>query len=119
MINVLGVAREGVRRFGGLKNWRFAAGDVLLLQGEGDRIDDAIGRLGLLPLATRDLGLGPRPGALFVIAVVIAALVALAFGLAPAAVRSEEHTSELQSLMRSSYAVFCLKTKNIEHIATK
>src|SRR3546814_10112775 len=26
--------------------------------------------------------------------------------------RSEEHTSELQSLMRISYAVFCLKTKN-------
>src|SRR3546814_1551485 len=26
--------------------------------------------------------------------------------------RSEEHTSELQSLMRSSYAVFCLKNKN-------
>src|SRR3546814_6306976 len=26
-------------------------------------------------------------------------------------VRSEEHTSELQSLMRISYAVFCLKTK--------
>src|SRR3546814_6301564 len=29
------------------------------------------------------------------------------------ALRSEEHTSELQSLMRSSYAVFCLKKKNI------
>src|SRR3546814_5559593 len=28
-------------------------------------------------------------------------------------VRSEEHTSELQSLMRISYAVFCLKKKNI------
>src|SRR3546814_9545913 len=28
-----------------------------------------------------------------------------------ATVRSEEHTSELQSLMRISYAVFCLKTK--------
>src|SRR3546814_3603529 len=27
------------------------------------------------------------------------------------AMRSEEHTSELQSLMRSSYAVFCLKKK--------
>src|SRR3546814_8838185 len=26
--------------------------------------------------------------------------------------RSEEHTSELQSLMRSAYAVFCLKKKN-------
>src|SRR3546814_3748927 len=28
------------------------------------------------------------------------------------AARSDEHTSELQSLMRSSYAVFCLKKKN-------
>src|SRR3546814_10419260 len=28
--------------------------------------------------------------------------------------RSEEHTSELQSLMRTSYAVFCLKKKNNE-----
>src|SRR3546814_3756396 len=27
--------------------------------------------------------------------------------------RSEEHTSELQSLMRNSYAVFCLKTKEM------
>src|SRR3546814_3287228 len=33
-------------------------------------------------------------------------------GDAPGAARSEEHTSELQSLMRSSYAVFCLKKKN-------
>src|SRR3546814_3265464 len=30
----------------------------------------------------------------------------------PYAMRSEEHTSELQSLMRISYAVFCLKKKN-------
>src|SRR3546814_1344001 len=29
--------------------------------------------------------------------------------------RSEEHTSELQSLMRISYAVFCLKKKNINY----
>src|SRR3546814_17326133 len=29
----------------------------------------------------------------------------------PIAIRSEEHTSELQSLMRISYAVFCLKKK--------
>src|SRR3546814_3619342 len=32
--------------------------------------------------------------------------------VAGAHMRSEEHTSELQSLMRSSYAVFCLKKKN-------
>src|SRR3546814_4214437 len=30
--------------------------------------------------------------------------------------RSEEHTSELQSLMRISYAVFCLKKKNKKNI---
>src|SRR3546814_2953189 len=30
--------------------------------------------------------------------------------------RSEEHTSELQSLMRISYAVFCLKKKKMNHI---
>src|SRR3546814_9938354 len=35
-----------------------------------------------------------------------------------AAVRSEEHTSELQSLMRISYAVFCLKKKNQKNIIT-
>src|SRR3546814_1531761 len=37
----------------------------------------------------------------------------LALGVDPAApgARSEEHTSELQSLMRISYAVFCLKKK--------
>src|SRR3546814_943846 len=33
--------------------------------------------------------------------------------------RSEEHTSELQSLMRISYAVFCLKKKNKCHSITK
>src|SRR3546814_2981354 len=32
--------------------------------------------------------------------------------------RSEEHTSELQSLMRISYAVFCLKKKIIKHHRT-
>src|SRR3546814_4033902 len=38
----------------------------------------------------------------------------LCAGSLPAALltRSEEHTSELQSLMRISYAVFCLKKKN-------
>src|SRR3546814_6606841 len=32
--------------------------------------------------------------------------------------RSEEHTSELQSLMRISYAVFCLKKKNTRQLPT-
>src|SRR3546814_5447170 len=40
----------------------------------------------------------------------------------PSTARSEEHTSELQSLMRISYAVFCLKKKNTKkhnHTYTK
>src|SRR3546814_2607061 len=37
----------------------------------------------------------------------------------PTTIRSEEHTSELQSLMRISYAVFCLKKKNIPTNAHK
>src|SRR3546814_3564538 len=46
-----------------------------------------------------------------------ASIAAMINGLAgisyyPTAFRSEEHTSELQSLMRISYAVFCLKKKN-------
>src|SRR3546814_1497641 len=37
--------------------------------------------------------------------------------LGPDRVRSEEHTSELQSLMRISYAVFCLKKKKQHHLS--
>src|SRR3546814_10578893 len=37
----------------------------------------------------------------------------LPLGAGEIIIRSEEHTSELQSLMRSSYAVFCLKKKTI------
>src|SRR3546814_2551584 len=41
----------------------------------------------------------------------------LRFGVVDAvAARSEEHTSELQSLMRISYAVFCLKKKNYKKL---
>src|SRR3546814_6449742 len=36
----------------------------------------------------------------------------------PINARSEEHTSELQSLMRISYAVFCLKKKNQQSTPT-
>src|SRR3546814_9564408 len=38
---------------------------------------------------------------------------------ADARLRSEEHTSELQSLMRISYAVFCLKKKKYKKIITR
>src|SRR3546814_5150745 len=40
-------------------------------------------------------------------------------GLVADLVRSEEHTSELQSLMRISYAVFCLKKKRQQNTRTR
>src|SRR3546814_10368649 len=43
---------------------------------------------------------------------------AIAAVAAKAGLRSEEHTSELQSLMRISYAVFCLKKKKNRDITT-
>src|SRR3546814_9664268 len=53
------------------------------------------------------------PGKLIALGGVILALIGLLGSLfiRPRRVRSEEHTSELQSLMRISYAVFCLKKK--------
>src|SRR3546814_3803052 len=63
-----------------------------------------------------------EPMALTVI-IALAAAFALSLTLVPALiaifVRSEEHTSELQSLMRTSYAVFCLKKKQIRKPHTK
>src|SRR5690606_27111006 len=85
-VNLLGVAREGTNTFSGLKDWRFNAGDVMLLQGEEDCVEDAISELGLLPLEQRDLTLQRPSTALPTLAIALAGLGALILELAPAAV---------------------------------
>src|SRR3546814_3517138 len=45
--------------------------------------------------------------------------VEIGYFVKPTLFRSEEHTSELQSLMRISYAVFCLKKKNTKNHHTR
>src|SRR3546814_2840402 len=71
-------------------------------------------------VAQRRVGLGCRAGALRVVATVAFAAhfhgVQIGWRMLQCiggrvGIRSEEHTSELQSLMRISYAVFCLKKK--------
>src|SRR3546814_1833808 len=52
-------------------------------------------------------GMGSIPGS-----ILAALLLGVLESFAAVYLRSEEHTSELQSLMRISYAVFCLKKKN-------
>src|SRR3546814_5524893 len=70
------------------------------------------------PLWQRAIVVAAGPITNFLIAILILAGFALAYGESrtPATVgRSEEHTSELQSLMRISYAVFCLTKKNTKN----
>src|SRR3546814_10481489 len=64
--------------------------------------------------AGSDNPLAPLKG--FMIGTIAASLIGAVYGyvIMPRLDRSEEHTSELQSLMRISYAVFCLKKKK-EH----
>src|SRR3546814_2285751 len=80
--------------------------------GHEGRVVDVVERVQVAP-AQRDRH--PEQGGAVVQAHAADFLRAAAFFVALAALRSEEHTSELQSLMRISYAVFCLKKKTITH----
>jgi di/tricarboxylate transporter len=60
-VNLLAVARQGERLKERLGRNRLRAGDVLLLQGPTDAVQEVLGEFGLLPLAERGLRLGqPR-----------------------------------------------------------
>src|SRR3546814_5591416 len=76
--------------------------DLVLALGGERRVDAVL--VDLEGTAGDLLALGQRPGTQRVADVVES-------GHEAGEVRSEEHTSELQSLMRISYAVFCLKKK--------
>src|SRR3546814_9986030 len=78
--------------------WEQSNGQTWVLQAQSDLMDEHISIFGLfsfdvLPAQIQSVN------ALFILMLV-------------PVFRSEEHTSELQSLMRISYAVFCLKKKN-------
>ena len=57
-VSLLGVSRQGTPYRGRLKEFRFKAGDVLLLQGDKEQVLEVIGSLGCLPLAERGIQLG-------------------------------------------------------------
>ena len=54
-INLLAVARQGQPFRGRLGEFRFRTGDILLLEGDPDRLGEIIGTLGCLPLAERSI----------------------------------------------------------------
>jgi di/tricarboxylate transporter len=85
-VNLLAMARQGVATRQRLRNAKFRGGDVLLLQGEAQTLDEVATSVGLLPLARRHLRIGKRRRPLIAIGLFAAALSAAAMGWLPAAV---------------------------------
>jgi len=80
-VNLLGVSRQGRPYQGRLNAFRFRLGDVLLLEGDPERIAEVVVSLGCLPLAERGLQPPRHHLAWLATAVFAAAIGAAAFGL--------------------------------------
>jgi di/tricarboxylate transporter len=80
-VSLLGVSRQGTPYRGRLKEFRFKAGDVLLLQGDKEQVLDVIGSLGCLPLAERGIQLGKSGQAWLAIGLFGLALIGALTGL--------------------------------------
>lgn len=87
-VNLLAVSRQGTPHRGRLRAFRFAAGDVLLLQGEAERLDDVVSELGCLPLASRGLSAfgGRKRGPIIATSLFAGAIALGALGVLPIAV---------------------------------
>jgi len=82
-INLLAVSREGRPFRERVRQVRFQAGDVLLVQGDAEQLPEVIATLGCLPLAERKLQFGRRRQAGVCVAIFAAAIGAAAAGLVP------------------------------------
>jgi di/tricarboxylate transporter len=82
-VNVLGVARQGMRVQDRINSIRFRAGDVLLLEGQTDTVQEAFPVLGCLPLAERELSLKKPRRVVLGVSIFGCALMIAAFGLLP------------------------------------
>ncbi len=85
-INLLGIAREGLRIGARLSTTPFRAGDVLLVQGARDETLAALAGFGCLPLEARDIGLGAPGRRRTALAAFAAAILVVTLGLVPPAV---------------------------------
>ena len=87
-VNLLAVSRQGKPYRGRLRNFRFAEGDVLLIQGESERLEDVVSALGCLPLAARGLQAfsGKKRGPALAVGLFVGAILLSAAGILPIAV---------------------------------
>lgn len=79
--HLVAVSRQGEPFRGRLKNLRFRTGDVLLLEGEAERLPEIVASLGCLPLAERGLVVGRRHQAALALGVFAVAIAAASAGL--------------------------------------
>ena len=82
-VNLLGVSRRGTRLARRLGRIAFHPGDVLLLQGRTELVQAALPRLGLLPLAERELRVRQRRRLFFPVAVFVGAVLLASFEIVP------------------------------------
>jgi di/tricarboxylate transporter len=85
-VNLLAVSRSGYRLSQTLRSVRFRVGDIVMLQGGERTLPGVIKTLGLLPLAEREVRLGGIRRVLTPVAILAAAMLSIAFHLAPVAV---------------------------------
>src|SRR3546814_10176136 len=101
---------SAARRSAGCGRVEIVAEPVVVVDHVGDHLVGIVAEDIVLPAALRQEHLCP---------VIAAHLAFPTGGIGQREGRSEEHTSELQSLMRISYAVFCLKKKKTKHTQKK
>ncbi|MCW8861633.1 MAG: SLC13 family permease [Rhodospirillales bacterium] len=82
-VNLLGVSRQGRPHRDRLRAFQFRIGDIVMLHGETERLNEAVSTLGLLPLTGRGLQVGLRGRASMAVAIFISAVAAAAFGVLP------------------------------------
>ena len=85
-INLLAVSRHGQRSMARLRSLRLRAGDLLLMQGAPDVLQDFANNTGCVPLAERELRIPNKRNALISAAIMLLAVALAATGVLPAAV---------------------------------
>jgi di/tricarboxylate transporter len=85
-VNLLALSRRGERVTHQMRSVRIKAGDVLVLQGNLTTMPEALGELGLLPLAARDLRLGAGRHSILPLLVLLAAMALVSLHLLPVAI---------------------------------
>jgi di/tricarboxylate transporter len=82
-VNMIAISRSGERFSQRLRDIRLRAGDIVVIQGDEKLLPEKLSEMGLLPLADRLLPLGSTRRVVLTVAITLAAVAALAAGLAP------------------------------------